>query len=72
MWKDLRGFFQNKSDHRKLALKDKLRKINIEKGDIIPKYLTNFTQFRDELGSVDVIVHEEDIMRLEPIGIPKS
>ena len=30
------------SDQRKLALKDKLRKIKMEKGDNIRKYLTKF------------------------------
>jgi hypothetical protein len=42
MWKALIDLFQNSSNHRKLALKDKLRKIKIEKGDTIPKYLTKF------------------------------
>ena len=40
--KVLTDLFQNSSDHRKLALKDKLRKIKMEKGDSIPKYLTKF------------------------------
>jgi hypothetical protein len=35
MWKVLTDLFQNSSDHRKLALKDKLRKIKMEKGDTI-------------------------------------
>jgi hypothetical protein len=42
MWKVLTDLFQNNSDHRKLALKDKLRKIKMEKGNTIPKYLTKF------------------------------
>jgi hypothetical protein len=32
MWKVLTDLFQNNSDHRKLALKDKLGKIKMEKG----------------------------------------
>jgi len=56
MWKALIDLFQKSSDYRKLALKDKLRKIKMEKGDTIPKYLNNFTQCQDELGSVGVIV----------------
>jgi hypothetical protein len=44
MWKNLRDLFQNNNDHRKLALKDKLRKIKMEKGDSIPKYLIKFFQ----------------------------
>jgi hypothetical protein len=44
MWKVLKDLFQNSSDHRKLAVKDKIRKIKMEKGDTIPKYLTKFVQ----------------------------
>ena len=39
MWKALADLFQSSSSHKKLALKDKLRKIKMEKGDSIPKYL---------------------------------
>ena len=52
MWKSLTDLFQSKSDQRKLALKDKLRHIKMEKGDSMLKYLTKFIQCRDELGSV--------------------
>ena len=72
MWKALRYFFQSKSDQRKLALKDKLRKIKMEKGDSIPKYLTRFVQCRDELGSVGVTVDEEDLVSLALLGLSKS
>jgi len=37
MWKALTNLFQNNNDHEKLALKDKLGKIKMEKGDTIPK-----------------------------------
>jgi len=55
-----------------LELKDKLRKIKIEKGDKIRKYLTKFTQCQDELGSVGVIVVEDDLVSLALLGLPKS
>ena len=42
MWKSLTDMFQSNSDHRKLALKDKLRKIKMEKGDTIPKHFKKF------------------------------
>ena len=51
MWKALIDLFQSKSDQRKLALKDKLRKIKMEKNDTIPVYLTKFFHCRDELGT---------------------
>ena len=41
-WKALTDLFQSSSGHRKLALKNQLRNIKMEKGDNIPKYLTNF------------------------------
>jgi hypothetical protein len=72
MWKVLTDLFQNSSDHRKLALKDKLRKIKMEKGDTIPKYLTKFVQCRDELGSVGIIVVADDLVSLALLGLPKS
>ena len=64
MCKALTDLFQNSSDHMNQALKYKLRKIKIEKGDIIPKYLTKFTQCRDELGSVRVTIAEDDLVSL--------
>jgi len=72
MWKALTYLFQNNRDDMKLALKDKLRKIKMDKGDLISKYLIKFTQCRDELGSVSVIVAEEDLVSLTLLGLPKS
>jgi len=72
MWKELDDLFQNSSEHRKLVLKDKLKKIKMEKGYSILKYLTKFTLCRDELGSVRVIVSKEDMVNLAILGLPKS
>jgi hypothetical protein len=72
MWKVLIDMFQNSSDHRKLVLKDKLRKIKMEKGDTIPKYLTKFVQCWDELGSVGIKVVVDDLVSLVLLGIRKS
>jgi hypothetical protein len=72
MWKVLTDLFQNSSDHRKLALKDKLRKIKMEKGDTIPKYLTKFVQCRDELGSVGITNTADDLVSLVLLGLSKS
>ena len=72
MWKALTDLFQSKSDQRKLALKDKLKNIKMEKGDSMPKYLTKFFQCKDELGSVGVTVDDEDLVILALLGLPKS
>ena len=39
-------------------LKGKLRKIKMEKGDSIPKYLMKFVHCRDELGSVGITIDD--------------
>ena len=72
MWKALTDFFQRRSDQRKLALKDKLIKIKMEKGDSIPKYLTKFFHCKDELGSVGITVDDEDLVSLALLGLLKS
>ena len=72
MWKALTDLFQRSRDHRKLELKDKLRKINMEKGKNIPKYLTKFVQCWGELGSVGITVANDDLVSLALLGLPKS
>ena len=54
-----------------MALKDKLIKIKMEKGDSIPKYLTKFVHCKDELGSVGVTIDEEDLVSLALLGLLK-
>jgi hypothetical protein len=71
MWKTFMDLFQNSNDYRKLALKDKLKKIKMEKGDSIPKYLLKFFQCRDELGSVGIKFTDDDLVRLVLLGLPK-
>ena len=64
--------FQSSSDHMKLALKDKLRKINMKKGDSMPKYLTKFVQCRDEMGTFGITITNDDLVSLALMGLPKS
>ena len=72
MWKALTDLFQSSNDQRKLALKDKLRKIKKEKGDSIPKYLMKFVHCRDELGSVGITVDDDDLVSLALLRLMKS
>ena len=53
-------------------LKDKLKKIKMEKGDSITKYITKFVQCRDELGSIGIIVADDDLVSLALLKLPKS
>ena len=72
MWRALIDLFHSSSDHRKLALKGKFRKIKMDKGDTISKYLTKFVQCRDELGSVGITVADDELVSLALLGLPKS
>jgi len=72
MWKTLKDLYQNSSDQRKLALKVKLRRIKMEKGDTISTYLNKLTTYRDELGSVGITIANDDMVSLTLLGLPKS
>ena len=72
MWKTLKDLYHNSNDRRKLALKDKLRKIKCEKGDTISTYLNKFTTCRDEPGSVGIMTTNDDMVSLALLGLPKS
>ena len=71
MWKPLMELFKNIIYHMRLSMKEMLMKIKMEKGDTIPKYLTMFTHYLHELGSVDVTVVEDDAVSLTLVGLPK-
>ena len=43
----------------------------MEKGDNIPKYLTKFVQCQDELGSVGIIIVDDDLVSLALLVLPK-
>jgi len=72
MWKTLKDLYQNSSDHRKLALKDKIRKIKCEKGDTASTYLNKLTTCRDKLGSVGIMIATDDMVSLALLDLPKS
>eukprot|EP00253_Pinus_taeda_P013425 PITA_13425 len=61
MWKTLKDLYQNSGDQRKLVLKDKHRRITMEKGDTISTYLNNLTTYRDEIGIVGITTADDDM-----------
>ena len=71
MWKTLKDLYESNSDQRKLALKDKLRKIKCGKGNTISTYLNKLTTYRDELGSVGIMTAHDDMVSLALLGLPK-
>jgi len=72
MWKKLKDLYQNNSNQRKLALKDKFQKIKCEKGVTISTYLNKLTTYRDELGSVGIMIVDDDMVSLALLDLPKS
>eukprot|EP00253_Pinus_taeda_P030461 PITA_30461 len=61
MWKTLKNLYQNSSDQRKMALKDKLQKIKCEKGNTVTTFLNKLTNCRDELASIGVTTTDDDM-----------
>ena len=55
-----------------MALKDKLRKIKCEKGDMVSTYLNKLTTYKDELGSVGITIIDDDMVSLALLGLLKS
>ena len=53
-------------------MKDKLRKIKCENGDMISAYLNKLTTCKDELGSVGIMTSNDDMVILALLNLPKS
>ena len=68
----MKDLYQNSSDQRKLALKDKLRRIKMENYDTISTYLNKLTTCRDELRNVGITTVDDDMVSLSLLGLPKS
>eukprot|EP00253_Pinus_taeda_P029879 PITA_29879 len=65
MWKALKDLYQNSRDRRKLALKDKIRRIKMENDDTMFKYLNKLTTCRYELGSVGITASDDDMEEIK-------
>lgn len=53
-------------------MKDKLRKIKCEKGNVISTHLNKLTTCKDELGSVGITTIDDDMVSLAFLSLPKS
>lgn len=49
MWKTLVDIFQRNNDAKKLAMRNKIRNVQMGKNEIFVQYLSRFTQALDEL-----------------------
>ena len=64
MWDTLQNLFEAKNENRKMALRDKLHSIKMEKGDSVSVYLTKLTQIKDELATVGETLPESELVRI--------
>ena len=56
MWDTLNQLFEAKNEKPKMALKDKLHNVKMNKDEIVVSYLTRVAQVKDELAVVGYIV----------------
>ena len=56
MWDTLNQLFEAKNEHRKMALKNKLHNVNMNKDEGVASYLTRVVQVKDELVSIGEII----------------
>ena len=72
MWKTLKDLYYNNRNQRKLALKNKFRRIKMEKGDTISTYLNKLSTCKYELVIVGKTIVDDDMVSLALLGLPKS
>ena len=50
MWDALTGLFQSSNKNRKMVLREKLKSVQMVKGEVVMTYLTRISQVRDWVG----------------------
>jgi hypothetical protein len=72
MWEALVKLYQSDNQSRKMLRREKLRSAKMARGESIVRYLTKFTQTRDELAIVGEIVDETELVRTTLNGFTKQ
>ena len=72
MWDTLNQLFEAKNENRKMALKDKLHNVKINKDECMASYLTRVAQVKDELAAVGDIVPASKLVRIALKGFTKK
>ena len=60
LWDNLENLYQSKSLVNKLFLREKLYHLRMEDGDYVTEHLNSFNTLVSQLGSVDIMIPEED------------
>ena len=72
MWDTLNQLFKAKNENHKMALKDKLHNVNMNKDEGVASYLTRVAQVKDELASVEDIIPDSKLVRIALKGFTKK
>ena len=72
MWDTLNQLFEAKNENRKMALKDKLHNVKMNKDEGVASYLTRVTQIKDELAAVGDIIPYLELVRVALNGFTKK
>ena len=72
MWNSLTKTYQSSNENRKMVLREKLKSIQMAKGDTVTFYLTQFKQVRDELAAVGDSVSDSELVRTALLGVAPS
>ena len=62
MWEALIALYQSSNANRKMVLREKLRNIQMGKGESVTSFLTQLKQVRDDLAAIGDIVTEADMV----------
>ena len=65
MWDTLNQLFEAKNENHKMALKDKLHNVKMNKDEGVTSYLTRVAQVKDELAAVGDIIPDSELVRIE-------
>lgn len=64
MWDTLQNLYEAKNENRKMALRDRLHSVKMEKDESVSTYLTRLAQVKDELATVGEVVPESELVRI--------
>jgi len=64
MWDTLKNLYEAKNENRKMALRDKLHDVKMNKDDNVASYLTRVAQVIDELAAVGEVIPDLELVRI--------
>ena len=72
MWDTLNQLCEAKNENRKMALKNKLHNVKMNKDEGVASYLTRVAQVKDELAIVGDIIPDSELVRIALKGFTKK